>query len=432
MDSIWQTEDLKKPKFGSLHGKTQTDVLVIGGGICGLLCAYMLKERGVRCILAEARDICGGVTGGTSAKITAQHGLIYNRLFKKLGAEGAKKYLAANLWATEKYAEICKDIQCDFERQDSFVYSSIGKREIENEADALRKIGFHSVICDTLPIPIKNAVGIGFSNQGQFNPLKFAYSIASGLEIYENTRILSIEGKAAISDKGEINAENIIVATHFPFINKRGLYFLKMYQSRSYVTAIKGAKKISGTYIGADKNSFSFRGYNDILLIGGGAHRTGESGSCWADTDRLIKKSYPEASTEAKWATQDCITPDGVPYIGKYSLSSKNLYVATGFNKWGMSSSMVAAQILSELLCTGKSDFADLFSPSRGILNPKIAINAAKSIVNLLKPTSPRCPHLGCALKYNKAEHTWDCPCHGSRFEENKKLIDGPATKDMK
>ena len=126
------------------------------------------------------------------------------------------------------------------------------------------------------------------------------------------------------------------------------------------------------------------------------------------------------------------MTLDGVPYIGKYSKSTENLYVTTGFNKWGMTNALVSAGILRDMVLGMQNPYADVFSPSRSIFHPQLAINAAESIINLLTPTAPRCPHLGCALKYNKAEHSWDCPCHGSRFTEDGKLIDNPATDDKK
>lgn len=203
-----------------------------------------------------------------------------------------------------------------------------------------------------------------------------------------------------------------------------------MYQHRSYVIALENAQNVDGMYVDEDLKGLSFRNYGDLLLIGGGSHRTGKKGGAWAELEQFAKNHYPNSKIVSKWATQDCMTLDGLPYIGNYSKNTPNLFVATGYNKWGFTTAMAAAEILCDLVQEKQNEFADIFSPSRSILHPQLALNAVESFFNLITPTTPRCPHLGCALKYNKYEHTWDCPCHGSRFEKDGKLIDGPATDD--
>lgn len=168
------------------------------------------------------------------------------------------------------------------------------------------------------------------------------------------------------------------------------------------------------------------------MIIGGGGHRTGKQGGCWQELENFAKIYYKNAEIVSKWATQDCMTLDDVPYIGQYSKSTPEIYVASGFNKWGMTNAMVAADILCRLVGDESSPYEDVFSPSRSIFRPQLAVNAFEAITNLLTPTMPRCPHLGCALKYNKVEHSWDCPGHGSRFAEDGSLIDNPATADKK
>ena len=176
----------------------------------------------------------------------------------------------------------------------------------------------------------------------------------------------------------------------------------------------------------------SFRNYENLLLIGGDAHRTGKQGGSWQELRAFARQHYPQAEEQYCWATQDCMSLDGVPYIGPYSASTKDLYVAAGFNKWGMTTSMVSAIILSDLVQGKENPYQEVFSPSRSILHPQLAVNGFEAVVNLLTPTAKRCPHLGCALKWNPMEHTWDCSCYGSRFTENGKLIDNPATGDLK
>lgn len=222
------------------------------------------------------------------------------------------------------------------------------------------------------------------------------------------------------------------MATHFPFINKHGSYFLKLYQHRSYVIALKNAQNIDGMYVDENRKGMSFRNYGKMLLLGGGGHRTGKQGGNWCELRAFAKTVYPKAREECFWAAQDCISLDGVPYIGQYSKRTPNFYVVGGFNKWGMTSAMVSAMILSDLVLGKQNDFAEVFNPSRNILKPQLFLNGFEATKNLLTVSEHRCPHLGCALKWNRVENSWDCPCHGSRFSENGEVIDNPANGTFK
>ncbi len=430
MESIWN--GTHKPQFASLQGDTKTDVLIIGGGLCGILCAYMLREAGVDCVVAEADMICAGVTNGTTAKITFQHGLIYDKIIKKYGIEKAKLYYESQKYAFDRLSEMASDIDDDFEICNSLVYTRNNRQAIEDEVKALDKIGCKAEFCKDTELPFNIAGAVKIENQAKFHPLKFVYNIAKDLKIYENTKIIGLKPNVAITNNGRIFAKKIIVATHFPFINKHGGYFIKMYQHRSYVLALKNAPSIKDMYVDENLHGLSFRTHDDILLLGGGSHRTGSPGGNWEELRKFTKKYYPDAQEVGRWATQDCMSLDSVPYIGKYSKSTTDLYVATGFNKWGMTSSMVSAILLKDIICGKKSEYEDVYSPSRDIFHPQLAVNLFESVKGLMTLSSPRCPHLGCALKYNKQEHSWDCPCHGSRFEENGKLINNPATDDKK
>ena len=239
-------------------------------------------------------------------------------------------------------------------------------------------------------------------------------------------------GTDAVTDKGKIFAKRVVVTTHFPFINKHGLYPLKLYQHRSYVIALENAEDVNGLYVDEEKTGMSFRNYGGLLLLGGGGHRTGKKGGNWNELRSFAKTHYPEAEEKYFWSAQDCMSLDGIPYIGQYSKNTPDLFVASGFNKWGMTSSMAASEILADLITDRKNDFADLFSPSRSMLKPQIVVNGFESVTGLLTPSKKRCPHLGCALKRNEAEHSWDCPCHGSRFSEQGRVLDNPANGNLK
>lgn len=429
MNSVW-SESAEQLRFEPLKGNISTDVLVIGGGMAGILCAYMLKNAGADCILVEAKRICGGVTKNTTAKITLQHGLIYDKLIKQLGQEKARLYLESQMKACGEFERLCRSVECDYEKKNSYVYSLDDRAKIEKEVAALASLGVKAEFCESINLPFRVAGAVKVGNQAEFNPLKFAFEIAKGLPIYENTKIRELMPDKAVTEYGEIGFRKAIVATHFPILNKHGAYFIKMYQHRSYVLALEGAENVDGMYVDEAEKGLSFRNYGNLLLLGGGAHRTGKKGGSFAELEAFTRKNYPSAKIKYRWATQDCMTLDGVPYIGQYSKSTPQLYAATGFNKWGMTSSMVSAMILTDLVQEKSNKYASVFNPSRSMLHPQLAVNAFETVTGLLTPTAPRCPHLGCALKYNSAEHSWDCPCHGSRFTENGELIDNPATDD--
>lgn len=431
MESLWKNS-VKMPSFPELRGDAETDALVIGGGIAGILCAYFLKQAGINCILAEADRICDGTTGNTTAKITLQHGLIFHKMVNDIGEENAKLYLRANREAMEKFRLLSEKIPCDYEEKTSCVYSMNDKAKLEREARALNRLGVPAEYEANLPLPFNTAGAVKIGGQAQFNPLKFLKGISSELNIFENTFVKKIDGRRAETSRGTIRAKKIIVATHFPIINRYGAYFLKLYQHRSYVIALENAPQIDGIYVDEAEKGMSFRNSGKYLLIGGGDHRTGKKGGSWEELRRFKERYYPKARERFMWATQDCMSLDSIPYIGNYSASQPDLYVATGFNKWGMTSAMASAMLLTDLISGKKNPYAEIFSPSRSIMKPQLLVNGASAVANLLTLSAKRCPHMGCALKWNPAEHTWDCPCHGSRFDRHGNLINNPAMKGLK
>ena len=431
MESLWD-KTANIPQFDPLTGDLQTDVLVIGSGITGLLCAKFLQDAGVSCTVIDAGKICQGITHNTTAKITVQHGLIYHKLICKYGTDIAQLYFRAQDQALKKYKQIASKIDCDFEEKDAFVYSLNSRIEIEQEANALRRIGSRAIFAENINLPFRIQGAVRVPKQAQFHPLKFLSSITKDLQIYENTRALEVRPGRVITSRGNIKAKKIIVATHFPFLNKHGAYFLKLYQHRSYVLALKNAPDVKGMYVDASLKGLSFRTSGDLLLLGGGSHRTGKKGGNWRELTEFSRRFYPGSEEVARWATQDCMSLDGIPYIGQYASTTPSLYVATGFNKWGMTNAMVSATVLRDLILEKENDFAKIFAPNRHIFHPQLGINLFESTLGLITPTTPRCPHLGCALKYNKFEHSWDCPCHGSRFTDSGKVIDNPANGDKK
>lgn len=475
MQSIWKC-DSSLIKRNALHGKIKTDVAIVGAGISGILTAYMLKQKGIDSVIIEADEICSGQTENTTAKITLQHGLIYNNLINRFGEDKAWQYAEANRLAIENYRKIITDnnIDCMFEVLPAYLYSTQSTVDLEKEYYAARKLDIDAELTNEVCLPFKVVAALRYDNQAQFHPLKFLSMISDGLEIYEKTTVTEIEEGKLITNRGEVLANKIVCASHFPFINTPGYYFLRMHQERSYVIALDTPAVINGIYLGIDEDGLSLRRSGKYLLIGGGNHRTGENeaGGKYEMLRQAAKKHFPDADEVAHWSAQDCMPIDGVPFIGKFSSSLENVYVATGFQKWGMTTSMVAAMIISEMI-EGKNHPYPIFSPQRFNISASaksLATEAIQAVRGLsaefftfpkenadkiprgkgaiveyngekvgvykdengdIYAVSTKCPHLGCQLTWNPDEKSWDCPCHGSRFDYKGNLINNPAIKNL-
>lgn len=415
-----------------LEGDVRADVLVIGGGMAGVLSAYLLTQAGCRCVLAEKDRAGGSVTANTTAKVTAQHGLVYDKLVKQEGPDRARQYFEANQAAVEGLRQLAASVPCDFEERTAYVYAEQSAAALERERNAYERLGIPHHELASAPVPLPNKGALGMERQAQFNPLKLLYGLLPSIDVYEHAFVTGVEGNTARTDRGSITADYIVYATHYPLVNVPGLYFMKEHQMRSYVIALEGAPLTDGMLI-SDGGGFSFRTYEDFLLVGGGGHRTGK-GPGSEEGYRAIRTfadaAYPGCVECCAWATQDCMSLDGMPYIGVHRRENPRWYVATGFSKWGMTGSYVAAKAIADLIATGESPVEDLFFPQRSMLNVALFSNLGTSTANLVKP-GKRCSHMGCSLERNDVEDSWDCPCHGSRFDADGNVLDGPATKPI-
>lgn len=430
MDYLW-TIDAASPGFPTLGGSASTDVLIIGGGMAGVLCALKLHEAGADYMLVEGKRIGGGITKGTTAVISAQHSTLYQDLSDSFGKNMAERYLRANLRAVERFRALAKDISCDFAERPSVMYSRDDRALMEREAAVVRSLGFAAEFTTDTPLPHAVAGAVRYHGMAQFHPLKFLYGAAKRLNIRENTFVTKLAGTNAVTPHGTIKAKKVIVATHYPFLNRHGLFFAKLYQKRSFVIALENAPELHCTTEDIADDGIYMRNYNGLLIIGGGDHRTGRKGGGFDMPRAFARQYYPEAREKYAWANQDCISLDGVPYIGRYSPNLPDVYVASGFNEWGMTSSMVAADILADMVLGRESEYSSTFLPNRSILTGQLFANIGTTVADLATPTTKRCSHMGCALKWNAAERSWDCPCHGSRFDEKGHIIDNPAMSDI-
>ena len=462
MKSIWR-QDVTFVSGKSLQNNMSVQAVVIGGGMAGMLTAYFLQKKGVETVVLEANHIASGQTENTTAKITSQHGLFYADACKMLGNKRTMEYAVANERAIEQYEEIVKKekIECHFKRLPSYLYTRQEKnrKKLQGEAKAAERCGIKSSYTEgkkihELPFPVAGAVR--FENQAQFHPLAFMKALSEKVTVYENTKVLSVKGHTVVTEKNRIEADYIVFATHYPFINVPGFYFLRQHQERSYVLALRDVGELSGMYYGIDEDSLSFRSAGKTLLLGGGSHRTGkkntgEEGYGYTFLKEKAKEYYSKADITTQWSAQDCMPHDGVPFIGSYSVFRPYWYVASGFKKWGMTTSMIAATIISneiyekvmedsgQKVSEKDSHYEEAFSPQRLLLWASIkdfCTDLGESVAGLgkglLAKPERRCPHLGCKTEWNPEENSWDCPCHGSRFTYEGELKDNPAQMDLK
>lgn len=478
MESIWsKTADL--PPYPALDGDRAVQAAVIGGGMAGILTAYRLKELGVPAVVLEGSRVGSGQTGNTTAKITSQHNLIYERLIRQFGAEKARQYAGANQHAVAEYRRIAEQlgIDCQLEERPACLYAAREEAvpRLKQEAAAARELGIPARFVTETSLPFPVAGGVVFPGQAQFHPLLFLRGICRELTIFEHTAVKQVEGHRILTDRGTVTAEQIVFATHFPFVNRPGYYFARMHQERSYVLALEGAPGLDGMYLGTDGEGLSFRSSGKYLLLGGGGHRTGENraGGKYELLRAAASRWFPGCPEVARWSAQDCMPLDGVPYIGPFSPAAPGWYVATGFGKWGMTGSMVSALLLGDLITHRQNPWAPVFSPQRFtpaasavqfltesgtavtglskefLVLPRVAVEGLprghggivehdgkkvgvyKDEEDRLFFVSTRCPHLGCQLTWNPDEKSWDCPCHGSRFDYRGRLIDNPAQEDL-
>jgi glycine/D-amino acid oxidase-like deaminating enzyme/nitrite reductase/ring-hydroxylating ferredoxin subunit len=491
--SYW-VDSTTYPSFDPLTEDIDVDVAIVGGGIVGITTAYMLMHEGKRVALLEMDKLVRGTTGYTTAKVTSGHNVIYSELESKHGSDTAKAYAQANQWALNWISEIVEreKIDCDFERKANYVHTEDPAQvaTLQEEVSAARRAGLPaSFVTDTtLPFAIEGAVKL--DDQAQFHPRKYlAYLIdqltQNGALIFEDTRVTGVneDDRCTVETaNADIHADHVVVATNYPFID-RALMFPRIHPKRSYVVAgpIDPGKAPDGMFISAESPTRSIRttphNGSRLLLVGGNGHNVGQKHDTkaeYADLEGWMRERFGISEVTNRWATQDGVTVDMLPYAGTARRSSKNVYTATGFGKWGMTNGTTSAAVITDAILDRVNQFAPLYDPHRLTVkesastfakeNAKIAakwfgdrirhpqqksvselqpgeacvegigldqVAAYKDETGVVHAVSAVCTHLGCIVNWNPAEKTWDCPCHGSRFDTQGGVLQGPATKDL-
>jgi glycine/D-amino acid oxidase-like deaminating enzyme/nitrite reductase/ring-hydroxylating ferredoxin subunit len=487
-ESLW-IATTEEPAFAALDTPLEVDVAVLGAGIAGLSTALLLKYAGVRVAVLEAGGVCRATTGHTTAKVSAQHGLIYDTLRSTFGSDGARAYAQANLGAIDVIEAVVREhrIGCDWERRPAYAYTEqeSNVEQVEQEVDAAREAGCPASYTEQtdLPWPVKAAVR--FDDQAQFHPRRYCLALAGlvdgdGSHVFERTRAIDVEdGSPCVvkTERADVRAAFVVLATHLPFLDQ-GAFFAKCHPEREYALAVALDQPVpTGMYISVEQPTRSIRrhpfGDDELLILSGDSHKTGQDD----DTERhygalrqFAAERFAMRSVAYRWSTQDHMSVDQVPYIGRLRRTSERLYVATGFNKWGMTGGTLAGVVISDQILGRENPLSELFDPNRvkplasakqfvkenldvgrRFVGDRIAkrspIGAAKLAAGegqvasvagrqvamsrdeagVLHSVSARCTHLGCIVNWNTAERTWDCPCHGSRFAQDGSVIEGPA-----
>lgn len=468
------------------------DVAVVGGGITGLTAALLLAETGATVALLEAERIAGGVTGYTTAKVTSLHGLTYASLEKTLGAEAARIYAEANEAGLAETARLVDQlgIDCAFERLPAFTYTEEADQvaKVEAEVEAARRAGLAaSFTAETdLPYPVRGAVRV--EDQAQFHPRRYCLALAEAIVrhgggVFEHTRVLDVDEGSPCRVKtahGELTASQVVIATQLPIVDRAGL-FARAHPEQSYaLTATLEGPAPQGMYLSADSPTRSVRpvatGGREAVL-GGEGHKVGhepDTRQRYAALERWATERFAVAEITYRWSAHDYVPADGVPYIGRAGLRSQRLHVATGFKKWGMSTAALAAVILRDRIGGRPSPWEKLFDATRldvkgeaksvvmenvdvakRFVGDRLRARSAPAAAALspgegavaeldgdrvaafrddngrLHTVSARCTHLGCLVAWNTAERTWDCPCHGSRFDPEGNVLQGPAVRPL-
>ncbi|WP_312473570.1 FAD-dependent oxidoreductase [Neobacillus sp.] len=487
--------EIELPSFDKLNEDLSFDVAIVGAGITGITAAYLLSKEGLKVALLDAGSVLNGTTGHTTAKVTAQHGLVYDEFINHFGEEKARLYFESHMNAIQFVENKVKEngIDCDFSKEDAYMYATTEEytEKLKTEWEAYKTLGIDGALKDTIPFNIPVKAALMMQNQAQFHPLKFLKSlldeaVKAGCSVFENTTATDIEDddtqpKVVTKSGQRVSCNHVIIASHFPFYDWPGLYFSRMYADRSYAIGIKTDKDyLGGMYISVDTPTRSIRSTpingEKLIIIGGENHKTGQGIDTIKHFEALeafAEDVFGIKEYDYRWSAQDLVTLDKVPFIGPITSERDHILVATGYKKWGMTTGILAGHLLTDYVLDRDNPYKQLYSPSRFQADPDlksvITTNAdvAKHLIKgkleytdkapedlqvgegsvvmfngkragaykdengRLYVVDTTCTHLGCECEWNRAEKTWDCPCHGSRYAYSGDVIEGPAKKAL-
>ena len=491
--SYW-LESCPETSYPPVPSTVRVDVAIVGGGIAGLSTAYELKRRGKTVAVIEAHRIAASVTGYTTAKITSLHTTIYSELLDSFGEDKARLYGESQQAGLERIATLVDTlgIDCEFSRQDAYTYvrEESEVQSVRDEAETASRLGLPASFVTESPLPFPIAGAVRFTDQAQFHPRQYLLALAEqivgdGSHVFEGSRMKGLdegEPNRVVCETGEVLADEVVIATHYPVLD-RGLMFARLEPHRDVVVAglLPEGQDLHGMYISTEPATHSVRVSphpdGQLVIVGGEPWKTGKEEDVQARYDKLgswMQETFGVTEIRYRWSTQDNTSVDGVPYIGVLHPGAEHAWVACGFRGWGMTNGALSGLLLADRITGVESPWADLYDPTR--VKPlasakdfaKMQVDAVKGlVVDAVKPPqvesvdqiergdgaiarvngekaavyrdedgqlhclSARCTHMGCIVAFNNAEKSWDCPCHGSRFDHQGAVLQGPANRPL-
>jgi glycine/D-amino acid oxidase-like deaminating enzyme/nitrite reductase/ring-hydroxylating ferredoxin subunit len=497
MTSLWLADRIDQPLPPNplVEADRTADVAVVGAGITGLITAVLLARAGKDVLVLEAHSAGAGATGNTTAKITLLQGTKLSKIVGKHGPKVAREYVQGNREGQEWLIHHCEAHGLSVQREDAYTYaqSETGIASAREEYAACKAAGLEADWIDDADVPFPFHGGVRLPQQAQFDPMPLLDSLIVELDerggrLAQGVRVqkvssegdgLALHVRTSDGDEFSVNAKQCVLATGIPILD-RGGFFARLKPNRSYCMAYKVPGNITrGMYISADSPTRSVRyaptAEGDRLIVGGAGHPVGHQkspASSVQELDSWAKKNYPGAMQTHYWSAQDYAPIDDLPYVGPILPGNDKIFVATGFDKWGMTNGTAAALALSSRILGGRMDWSEAFaswSPhelsgipkamqlnltvglylARGWITPVMHTGdhpagdggvvtgppwhlEARSVVDGVEHcVSPVCSHLGGIVNWNDADETWECPLHGSRFAPDGTLLEGPATRNL-
>lgn len=493
-ESYWQ-QSVSLPDYPTLNDNVKADVCIVGAGITGLTTAFLLAKEGYSVCLLEANKVLSGTTSLTTAKITSQHGLMYANMIEQYGVEQTKQYYEANTRGKQFIEHMVKEysISCQLREEDAYIYTNSLEEveKIEQEGKAYEQLGIKGEVLSSVPLPFPVKKAVRMNGQAHFHPLQYGEALLQlckehGVHIFEHTRAINVEynrhPSVMTDQRYRVICKHVVQASQYPFYDGLGYYPTKMYASRAYALLAKPDIKLEGMYMNVEKPERSLRPIiideEEYIFIVGDSHKTGQSNKSMDEHFEALasfgEQHFSISSILNRWSAQDYITIDNIPYVGPVTRHQKNVYVATGFKKWGITNGTNAALMIYDFITNNTKEDVHVFSPSRKLnitpsIEKMISMNAdvAKHLITnkfdrpkndwttlekeeatitrvglsrigVYKDSGGNyhavdttCTHLGCEVNWNQAEKTWDCPCHGSRFDYEGHVIQGPAVRPL-
>lgn len=449
--SIWLQSALPF-HTASLHNDVSCEVCIVGGGLSGVYTAYLLAQAGIEVVLVEARQIAGGATGMATGKLSSQQDILYSKLIQQFSMEEASLYFKCQKQAIQQALKLVTDSSINSAHSTLYATTENGLKSLQQEYDAYQLLNIPGLLRNNHELPLQTKGTLTIPEDAQIHPVRFTQQLAQkaiqqGARLFENTRVHTLypkEHRLATTSGANIHFKKLILCTHYPIESIKKLQLMKLRVERGYLMAAKVDSPLKQQYLSVDDPARSIRtatiDQQTYIVMAGSSHLAGSNTETTSYYDALqseLSTAFHLPKADFQWSSQDIETPDLLPYVGPLDEANPSIYVTTGFRKWGLANSLVAGEILLAHLTNNPlvDQEKALFSPNRSAFGKSLAqaLQLGAIVISefvgghLTRMNAPTCTHLGCKTRWNEADETWDCPCHGSRYKKNGDILEGPA-----